>query len=242
MDTPANGGRFNFRNPSDSYANGNPTSGIIVGQNWPVVPEKVYGENNAAIFFDLYQTLRAFTVCERAPIYISQIAFFGVKRFSRGFGYPTRQTPYQYRECKYGYSYTLTINWNHFSSGSVVAPPQTFSVNMDRYDFELQRIAISKTTTGPTGGLTTEDFQVTLYDSNAHAMSNLPLNQGFLNSARPTPATTHPYQPALAPTLVYPVGSAIRFDIVSMLCNAVGAPQTYNIFFEGLWRVPCGRA
>ena len=60
VDTAANGGKFNFRNPSGSYAAGNPSSGIIVGQNWPVVPEKVYTESNAAIFFDLYQTLRSF--------------------------------------------------------------------------------------------------------------------------------------------------------------------------------------
>lgn len=243
VDTAANGGKFNYRNPSNSYANGNPSSGIIPGQNWPVVPEKIYTQANAAIFFDLYNTLRAFTACGETPIYISQIAFFGVKRFDRPRGYPTRVTPYEYRECKYGYSFSLTINWNHFSSGTIVAPPQTFYVTMDRYDFELQRIAITKTTSGSqgTGGLLTEDFQVMLYDSNHHQYSNLALNQGFINSARQSPALTHPYQPALAPTLVYPVGSAIKFDVVSMLCNAVASPQTYNIFFEGQWRVPCGR-
>lgn len=241
VDTAANGGKFNYRNPSGSYASGNPSSGIIVGQNWPVVPEKLYTENNAGIFFDLYQTLRSFTACRGPSIYLSQIAFFGVKRFSRGAGYPTRQTPYQYRECKYGYGFNLTINWNHFSSGTVEAPPQTFQVVMDRYDFELQRLAISSLTNGNTGGLTTEDFRIMLYDSNLHQLSSLPLNQGFLNSARPTPATTHQYQPAFAPMMLYPVGSSIKFDITSMLCDAVDSPQTYNLFFEGQWRVPCGR-
>jgi hypothetical protein len=244
VDTAANGGKFNYRNPSGSYASGNPSSGIIVGQNWPIVPEKVYTENNAGIFFDLYQTLRSFNVCGGTPIFTSQIAFFGVKRFSKGAGYPTRKTPYTYRECKYGYGFSLTVNWNHFSSGTIIAPPQTFQVVMDRYDFELQRIAITNTTTNASGvgGLITDDFQMMLYDSNLHQFSSLPLNQGFLNSARPTPATSHRYQPALAPTLVYPVGSSIKFDITSMLCNGVGVPQTYNMFFEGLWRVPCGRA
>ena len=243
VDTAANGGKFNFRNPTGSYASGNPSGGIIVGQNWPVVPEKVYTENNAGIFFDLYQTLRSFNVCGGTPIYTSQIAFFGVKRFNKAKGYPTRQTPYQYRECKYGYGFALTINWNHFLSGTLVAPPQTFPVLMDRYDFELQRIAFTDTTTSGsgTGGLVADDFQMQLYDPNQHQYSTIPLNQGFINSARPTPATTHRYQPALAPTIVYPVGSSIKFDIVSMLCNGLGSPKTYNLFFEGLWRVPCGR-
>ena len=243
VDTAANGGKFNYRTPHGAYANGNPSSGIVAGQNWPVVPEKLYTRHNSAIFFDLYQTLRSFTACGGTPIYTSQIAFFGVKRFDKGRGYPTRVTPYQYRECKYGYGFNLTVNWNHFSSGTIPAPPQTFQVTMDRYDFELQRIAITNTTTSGsgTGGLVTEDFQVMLYDSNLHQYSNLALNQGFINSARPTPATSHRYQPALAPTLVYPVGSSIKFDITSMLCNAVASPQTYNMFFEGLWRVPCGR-
>jgi hypothetical protein len=237
------GGKFNYRNPTGSYASGNPSSGIIVGQNWPIVPEKLYTENNAGIFFDLYNTLRSFTICGITPIYTSQIAFFGVKRFAKGYGYPTRKTPYQYRECKYGYGFNLTINWNHFASGTSIAPPKTFQVLMDRYDFELQRIAITDITTSGSArfGLVFEDFQIQLYDANQHQFSSLPLNQGFINSARIDPATIHPYQPALAPTLVYPVGSSIKFDITSMLCNGVGSPRTYNLFFEGQWRVPCGR-
>lgn len=242
VDTPANGGKFNYRNSSGAYANGNASSGIIMPPNWPVLPEKLYPVSNAAIFFDLYQTLRNFSVCGGTPIYNSYIAFFGVKRFPYAAGYPTRSTPYKYRECKYTYEFDLTVNWNHFTSGTAVAPAQRFTVNMDRYDFELMRIAITKTTSGAqgTGTLTTNDFQIMGYDANQHQFSSLPLNQYFLNAGRPTPATAPAYQPSLAPTVVYPVGSAITFDITSMLCNAVGSPQTYNIAFEGIWRVPCG--
>lgn len=244
IDTPANGGRFNYRNASNSYANGNPSSGIFMPKNWPVVPEKVYPDSNGAIFFDLYKTLRDFTACgerDPTPIYNSYIAFFGVKRYSRPAGYPTQQTPYKFKPIKYSYEFDLTVDWNHFDTGTIAATPRRFTVNMDRYDFELMRIAIAKTTTGAqgTGTLLTNDFQIMLYDSNLHQFSSLPLNQYFLNAGRPTPATAPAYQPALAPTLVYPVGSAITFDITSMLCNAVGVPQTYNIVFEGIWRKPC---
>lgn len=237
VNTPANGGRFNYRNPSGQYANGNPSSGIFMPANWPVLPEKVYPNENGAIFFDLYQTLRNFTVCGGTPIYNSFIAFFGVKRFS---GAKPYQTPYRYWEQKYAYSFDLTVNWNHFSSGTIIAPPRRFFVLMDRYDFELMRVSITQTTAGAagTGALTTNDFQIMAYDPNMRQFSSLPLNQFFINAGRPTAATAPQYQPAIAPSVVYPVGSAITFDITSMLCNGVGAPQTYNIAFEGIWRMP----
>lgn len=241
VDTPQNGGKFTFRNPSGAYANGNPSTGIIVGNNWPVLPEKVYPSENGAIFFDLYQTLRNFTVCGQGNIWNSFIAFCGVKRLPNVSGYPNGVTAYRYRPKKYTYELDLTINWNHFDAGGNIAPPRRFTVDMDRYDFELMRVSISLTTAGSqaTGALTTNDFQVMAYDANMHQLSNLPLNQFFINSGRPTPATAPTYQPALAPTIVYPFGSTITIDVTSMLCNAVASPQTYNIAFEGVWRLPC---
>lgn len=240
VNTAANGGRFNYRNASGSYANGNPSSGIVMPPNWPVVPEKLYPAHGAALMFDLYQTLRNFSVCGGTPIYDSYIAFFGVKRFS---GEPY-QTPYRYWEQKYTYSFDLVINWPHFSAGTTVAPPRRFFILMDRYDFELMRLSVTNNTAGAQAGapaaLVTNDFQIMAYDANMRQFSSLPLNVQFVNSGRPTAATAPQYQPALAPSVVYPVGSAITFDITSMLCNPVAAPQTYNIAFEGIWRMPCG--
>ena len=239
VNTPVNGGRFNYRNSSDNYANGNPSSGIIFPPNWPVLPEKLYPHENAAIHFDLYQTLRNFTACGNTPIYNSYIAFFGVKRFS---GAKPYVTPYRYWEQKYAYTFDLTISWSHFDAAGVVQPPRRFFVLMDRYDFELMRISVSDTTpggqAGPPGALTTNDFQIMAFDPNMRQFSSLPLNVVFVNSGRPTAATAPQYQPSLAPSVVYPVGSAITFDITSMLCNVAQAPRTYNILFEGIWRIP----
>lgn len=235
-------GRFNYRNASQSYANGNPSTGICFPRNFPVVPEKLYPVANAAIIFDLYSTLRhVAATCSGNPVYDSQIAFFGVKRFGYQSGYPTQKTPYKYRPCKYTYGYDLTVDWNHFQTSTVIAPPRRVTVPMDRYDFELLRISITGTTAGSqgTGALLTNDFQIMLYDSNQHQLSSLALNQSFINAGRLTPATAPPYQAALAPSLVFPVGSAITFDVNSLLCNAVNVPQTYNIAFEGIWRTPC---
>lgn len=241
VDTAANGGRFNYRNPGGSYANANPTSGIVFPKCWPVLPEKVYNFNDS-IRFDVYAVNRTFTACSGTPIYLAYIAFMGVKRLPTDRGYILQQTPYKYREVKYSYSYSLLVDWNHFATGTSAAQPHRFSQQMEQYDFELQAIRISKVTSGDTGSgaLVTNDFSITLYDPNMRQYSNLPLLQSWVNSARVTPAQGPPYQAVFpVPSVVYPAGGQITFDVTSLLCDAVGSPQTYNIYFDGVWRIPC---
>ena len=236
VNTPAAGGRFNFRNASGQYANGNPSTGIVVPNVWPVVPEKLYRQNDQ-IGFDLYDVLRQFNACGETPIYASQIAFMGVKRFGRGSTYPRQITPYKYREVTYKYVYELTVNWSYFDAQGRVAAAQQFYQQMDNFDFELLRVAISKP--GSTGGLTTPDFAIQLYDANQHQFSDNPLLQGYINAARPTPATSSPYQATFpTPSQIYPAGGKIRFDITSLLCSTQ-LPQSYEIVFDGIWRYPC---
>ena len=232
----ASGGRFNFKNASGTYANGNPSTGIIVPNTWPVVPEKLYRTNDQ-ISFDLYNTLRQFNACSATPIYASQIAFMGVKRFANGSTFPRQITPYKYREVHYAYAYELTINWAHFAANGSVNPPQRFNQQMDNFDFELLRISISQP--GGTGALTTPDFAMQLYDSNMHQFSSAPMLQGFFNAGRPTPATSSPYQATFpCPSQIYPAGGYITFDITSLLCST-SIPQAYEILFDGIWRYPC---
>jgi hypothetical protein len=71
------GGRFNYKNPSQTYAAGNPGAGIAFNNCWPVVPEKIYAANRQ-ITFDLYDVSRSFNACGGTPIYNSYIAFMGV--------------------------------------------------------------------------------------------------------------------------------------------------------------------
>lgn len=230
------GGRFNFKNANGSYANGNPTTGIAFPNTWPVLPEKLYKVNDQ-INFDLYSTLRAFNACGLTPIYTSQIAFMGVKRFGRGSTYPRQVTPYKFREVTYRYVFELTINWAHFDASGNTQPAQRFSVPMDNFDFELLRVAISQP--GSTSALATQDFAMQLYDANMHQHSTAPMLQGFFNAARPTPATSSPYQATFpTPTQIYPAGGQITFDITSLLCSTQ-LPQTYEILFDGIWRYPC---
>lgn len=236
VDTPANGGRFNFRNANGSYAAGNPSSGIILPNVFPIVPEKLYRVNDQ-IAIDLYKVLRDHTTCSEGTIYNSQIAFTGVKRFGKGSGYPKQVTPYRYREFPFSYTFPLTINWAHFDVNGNAQPSQRFNVQMDNWDFELMRVTISEQ--GETGALAGNDFRIMLYDPNLHAFSTAPLNQGFVNGARISPALAGAYQATFpTPTVLYPAGSAITFDITSMLC-ASALPETYDIVFQGVRRINC---
>lgn len=242
--TAASGGRWGYRNASQTYANGNPANGIVAFPNWTVVPEKYY-KANEQIAFDLYDVLRASTVATEGAIYKSFIGFFGVKRYQSGMGHATSITTYPYREFPQTYTYTspnatapgLTINWGHFTAGGAVEAPRTYWVQMDNYDFELLGISVSSQVGG--GSLTTNDFQITLYDPSKFAFSNLPVNQRFINRGKPTAQTQPPDGGAFpVPSVVYPAGSQIQFDITSLLPLA-STPLTYNIDFQGIWRLPC---
>jgi hypothetical protein len=233
----ASGGKFNYKNPSGQYANGNPTAGIVVPNTWPVVPEKLYHVNDQ-IGYDLYNVSRATNACAGSPtIYASQIAFMGVKRFGKGSTYPRKITPYKYYEKRYAYAYELTINWAAFDSSGRQSSPQSFYQQMDNFDFELLRVSISQP--GTNTALATPDFSILLYDANQHQFSSGPLLQGFVNAGRPSPSTSSPYQATFpTPSQIYPAGGKIRFDITSLLCST-SLPQKYEILFDGIWRYPC---
>ena len=237
VDTSANGGRWNYKNPSRQYANGNPTTGIVAFKNWPVVPEKLF-KYNEAIWIDLYDVNVSTNICGGTPIPWGCIAFFGVKRFARGQGYPLQTTTYKYKEMPQRYELSLTISQPAFAAGTTSPnPPQRIVQVMDNYDFELLRIQVGQQ--GSTGTLLTQDFAVTLYDRNMHQTSNNPLPQGFINAGQSSPSAKPPYQALWpVPSLVYPAGSSITLDITSLLCTPA-LPQTYDISLEGIWRLPC---
>ncbi len=237
VDTFANGGRWNYKGHARQYAIGNQSTGIGAIKNWPVVPEKLF-RYNESIWIDLYTVLRAVNACGGTPIPYSFIAFFGLKRFTDTQGYRSSATTYKYQEKPQRYEVTFTIDWAHFSTGTTTpAPPVRFIQQMDNYDFELLRMTVGQQ--GQTGTLLTQDFSMTLYDCNDHQMSNLPIPQGYWNAGKPTPSTQPPYQGIMpVPSIVYPAGSQIKFDVTSLLCST-SLPQTYNISFEGIWRLPC---
>jgi len=228
--------KFSYKNPSREYAMGNISTGVTFPNNWPVLPEKLYAINRA-IYFNLYDVSRAFTACGGTPIYNSYIGFFGVKRFDKS-AIDLYDTQYDYRVLPQAYSYSLTLSVSnpHFSAGTDVNPPLRQYQAMDRYDFQLLSIEIAQP--GSTTPLTTNDFMITLYDSKNHQLSNLPLKAPWINFARNSPSAAPSHQAVWpTPPIVYPGGSTIIFDITSQLCST-SLPQSYNIVFNGLWRIP----
>jgi hypothetical protein len=235
LNSAANGGRWGYRNNSGSYANGNPSSGIVGFPCWTVLPEKTY-QASGQIAFDLYTILRANTAAAEGTIYTAFLAFMGVKRYQAGAtAQSSASTQYPYREFPQTYVYPLTINWGHFNAAGQPQPAQTFQVPMDNYDFELLGISITS------GGLpvTTPDFGITLYDPQKFAFSNKPILQNYLNKVMPNAHNQPTYKGIWpVPSVVYPAASQIQFDITSQLPIA-STPQTYQICFQGIWRLPC---
>ena len=205
IDTFPNGGRWAYYNESKSYAMGNPSTGIGAANNWPVLPEKVYTLEAGEITFDLYTVLRSVSCAlDASPVYDSQIGWRGVKRLPLNAGYPPQKSSYQYREIDWTYVYPLTLDWEHLD------PLRTrrYIQQMEPWDFELLQVLITRTdgVPAPTTGLVTDDFSITLYDPNLHSMSNVPVPQSFINSAKPTPQTQQQYQSCFpAPSVLYPV-------------------------------------
>jgi len=231
VDTAANGGRFNLKNASGAYANGSPTTGMVMPNCWPVVPEKLYDVNNS-IRFDLFTVSRA----NNSGVYYAYIAFMGVKRFAAGTSPIFHRTPYDYREVKYSYS----LNFQNSVDYSAGQTPTRISQIMEQYDFELMSIRIADITTPGTGALVTQDFSITLYDPNQRQFSNLPLPQGYLNAGRVSAAQGPPYQAIFpVPSMIYPAGGAIIMDITSLVPNASSTLITYNVMLDGVWRIPC---
>jgi len=216
-----------------------------------VLPEKAYPKSTQ-ISFDLFNTLRAQQGCNSsggslAAVYTSYIAFFGIKRFTGLSKFQQKLTPYKYREQKSAYAFTVTLNWAHFvpDTASNPSPAHKFSQLINNWDFELQRIAIAPL--GSTIGSFSQDlFSITLYDANKQALSDLPLNQsyinnGFFNTHLIGGSFNKPYSGLWpVPSIVYPAGSEISFDIVSNLCASdANQANQYQILFDGVWRVAC---
>lgn len=230
------GGRFNFRNANTSYPNNVPQTGMALPVNYPTQPEKSY-PLGSSIFIDLYDTLRAFNACGGTPIYTSQVAFIGVKRFDAASPYAQHVTTGKFKRKPQTYSFPLTISNAHFVSAGVVTNPIQYSQLVTNYDFELYGLRIAQPAN--VSPLQTQDFQIRLYDRGFHATSNVPVNQGYMNSARVTPQTAPQYRGIFpCPILIYPQGSQIVFDVLSMLCST-SLPQSYTISFVGAWRMPC---
>lgn len=209
---------------------GQPRSAAAVraGNNWTIAPEVRYPAQGE-LLFDLATVARASIACG-TTIYTAYLAFQGIKR--RRATWPTLppaiETPYTYSE-------TLTIDWYRYISlpAAVVEHPRVFRVQVDDYDFVLQRLRLCN---GDGTALTGATIQLRLYDDQDRALSSAPVNQQVLNSAVAGWGSCFP-----APAVIYRRGSTLRFDVTSMVCNTdVAFPKDIRLELTGYRRIPRG--
>ena len=236
----SSGGGFTLFNYSGSQAFDSAYSPFA--NHYAVVPEKQY-PRYSAIKFLLQNVLRANTPCtvsgKSLPIYYSQIAFQGVKRYQPGSsnyrpgspGFPEVYDPSKYISRPYTYLKTLNLNWFAYTAAGLPQIPQTFTIEIQDYDFELHYIAVTNAVTG--APVATELFQIQMYDSTAkRQLSSGPVNIGYINNNRTAYTPCFP-----VPPVVYPVWTQIRCDITSLVCNSDGnSPYSLQLAFVGVNR------
>ena len=211
---------------------------VNIFNNYVVTPDIPYRIPGSQITFDLGNVQRANVayvgVPGSVPNYYSQLAFQGVKRF---YGYTPYETPYRWFEQPYTISTAFVL-----SNAGNVAPgytqpntPVRYTVPVDNYDFEMQKIVIMVQPNGAAGySLASNRIKLTLYAQPGEmAMMSAPVVDRYLNANDSVFNSMFP-----VPPVVYPANSTIIVDVVSLL-NNLQVPANVTISFVGMWRYPC---
>jgi hypothetical protein len=208
-------------------------AGVVIPPDKLLVPERIF-KNNSQLLIDLFNVNRA---TNGAGIYFSQLAFQGVLRKPGSIRYP-QDSKYAWYPTWFVYDYDFTVDW-----AGTDRTPRHFGFQVTDVDFELQRItAVTKTFTGAVANWAPwEEFQLLLFDPGSNPLMDKPVNDYYLidnqtatlGSATGRVPTYNGVFPV--PSVMYPQGSWIKFDIVSLMPQA-WLPATYQICFEGVRR------
>ena len=204
-----------------------------------VMPEKYYPARSA-IKMDIGDVAKAVAGVDGGlTVYRSQLIFSGVRRRPNFRSDPGPST-YKYYEKEYSIPFTeagattpgLVVN-NYASTGGVLNPAVQRIVPIQDFDFELRRIELQLQTPQQPS-----QFLIQLYDNNWIATSSAPIMANHFCHLDPSQSSGETsFFPA--PPLLYKVNSVIRFDIWSLLFNPTALPQTFNLNFVGVRRIPC---
>ena len=171
------------------------------------------------------------------PNWKGQFLVQGAKLFA---GMEPSDSAYPYTRRWYTYRIDIPITWTgRVGPGfDAWAVPQSFTIQVQNYDFELHRLYTPRSACGL--------FKYMLYDAAQNGLSNIPvldaltLTYGFYQRS----AIGFP-----SPHLLYPVGTQIKIDIYSLLTPAgIGiptysrAPATMRLHLSGCQHIPTGRA
>lgn len=196
-----------------------------------VMPEKYYPARSA-IKMDIVDVDKAVAGVDGGlTVYRSQLIFSGVRRRPNFRSDPGPST-YKYYEKEFSYPFTLSIG-NYASTGGVLNPAVQQLIQIQDFDFELRRIELQLQSAQQAS-----QFLIQLYDNNWIATSSAPVMANHLCHLDPSQSSGETsFFPS--PPLLYKVNSVIRFDIWSLLFSPTALPQTFNMNFVGVRRIPC---
>lgn len=209
-----------------------------------ITPEVVYPDNGN-IRFDLSSVIRSLIgTIGGIDTYSSQLVFSGVRRRRDVISDPV-PSEYRYKEVDFEFPYSLTIT-NPAATAGAPAPLQRIQIPVTDYDFELRRCILGINN----GGFNfsgNSPFKITLYDTNRVQVSNIPVLSNELFYLNPVVVAGNGSMPNMsagqlsfnpAPPMLYRVNSVIQFDVYSLL-TAAQVPQTFQLTFKGIRRIPC---
>jgi hypothetical protein len=192
-----------------------------------ICPE-VEWPDNGKIVFDLAN------ITQTSPtdgVLASQLVFTGVRRRANVISDPV-PSDYKYYEKDYDIPYSLVIN-NYATTGGQFNPSTQITIPVNDFDFELRRIELALQSPQQTS-----QFKIQLYNTDWVKLSNAPVLSHLLMHTNPQVNSGElAFWPA--PPVLYRVNSVIRFDIYSLLVSPTALPQTFQLTFRGVRRIPC---
>jgi hypothetical protein len=224
----ANGGRVS---ESERYAQIGP--GI---DTTAIVPERTY-PRQGAIRFDLLNVQKQLYFTPGPPfltVPAAQFIFTGVKRYAGS----EKQSTYKYRLLPYSYTIRFFIDWDVYAYIAGVpagrSPAQQFYIPVNDLDFELWGLVDEGAPIG--AGPPASHAKLQLYDSARRQRFSNPVLVDYFAYNSPLSVGN-----AIAPPILYPVGSQIKFDLYSMMFTTEPAfPLEREWTFFGAQRVPIG--
>lgn len=175
--------------------------------------------------------------------------FQGVKRWV---GQPNRNPNYKFYEKPFTYVVSFNQNWTYLVGPNYtqfnVADPRFFSQSVLDYDFELWAIEVGADYYNATNA-GYQGYMMKLYDSTGKALMRdfvhyrkLSYNGGYAGGAGAPQAGNYiQFTPNCfpVPPVVYPAGSTIDYEILSLLDTGGGGGGAQYIHFRGVRRIPC---
>lgn len=203
---------------------------LFYGQR--VILPEVEWPDNGKVVFDLSNIQQTSPGADTGTtILASQLVFSGVRRRANVVSDPVPST-YKYYEKDYDIPYSLVIN-NYATTGGAFNPFIPVIIPVNDFDFELRRIELALQSAQQTS-----QFKIQLYNTDQVKLSNAPVLSHLLCHTNPqTNSGELAFWPS--PPVLYRVNSSIRMDIYSLLVSPTALPQTFNLTFRGVRRIPC---